>query len=253
MNFHFCPTCSCIKPSHNIPALTLLAGPPSLMSTLGCSTSCLALPPGHSSIKSDPRTTPSLISFLADSFSSQSTHSHSLSGEEQLAQQLWTWASYTAAWTQHLLQGKEFGKGQTRCPDLPSWTSSQTLSLSCLMLPNGSGSDPWPDPVGPQPLLRVQLMLWVFSSSSLPTPVMEPPALVVPWLLCHELGVYSALEHTWLQESLRPTLCQHLLHLPSFLSTEEKDISAPVNYSLGLKEWFSVIRRIFLSSQMRHL
>lgn len=135
-------------PSHNIPALTLLAGSPSLMSTLGCSTSCLALPPGHSSVKSDPRTTPSLISFLADSFSSQSTHSHSLSREEQLAQQLWTWASYTAEWTK---KGKEFGKGQTRCPDLPSWTSSQTLHLPCLMLLNGSGFDPWPDPVGLHP------------------------------------------------------------------------------------------------------
>lgn len=67
---------------------------------------------------------------------------------------------------------------QARLSNCPVWCYQMDLALPT-----------WPEPVGLHLVAEAQLMLWLFSFSSLSTPVMEPPALVVPWLLCRELGV----------------------------------------------------------------
>lgn len=145
-------------PSHNISALALLAVSPSLVSAACCFASRLALLPlkqNKGSFKADPRATPSLISFLADSFFSKGTHGH---------HPLWSQKGYwpnsheppslsrTTAWTRrHLLWVKKFGICQIRCPGLPGWTPGLARRFPCPGLSMDLALATTARPCGPAP------------------------------------------------------------------------------------------------------
>lgn len=197
------------------------------MSTLGCSTSCLALLPGHSSVKSDPRTTPSFISFLADSFSSQGTHSHSLSGAR------WTTGPTTVNLSIiHNSMNTASSVGERirqRCPDLPSWTPSQALHLPHLVLSNGSGScPPRSDPVDLHPTAEGAahavgvLILQLVHSCDGPT---SPCCALAPlsWAGCVSLQLCNTHGTRGAWDQLSASLC--FTCLPSYW--QKRKISQP--------------------------
>lgn len=218
-------------PSHDIPALSLLAGPPSLMSTLGCSASCLALLPGHGSIKSDPRTTPSFISFLADSFSSRSTHNHSPSGARRATGPTPVNLSIIH---NNMNTASSVGERiwQTR-PDQVSRSPQLDSKAESPLALSGAVKwiwlcPPWPDPVGLHPsaegtahAVAVLILQLVHPCNATTSPCCALAAL--PWAGCVSLQLWNTHGTRRAWDQLRASFC--FTCLPSYW--QKRKVSQP--------------------------